>query len=35
MRFTETVTIYNKIPQQGREPEKLRRTVVHLSLIHI
>ena len=29
MRFTETVTIYNKIPQQGREPEKLRRTVVH------
>lgn len=29
MRFTETVTIYNKIPQQGREPEKFRRTVVH------
>ena len=29
MRFTETITIYNKIPQQGREPEKFRRTVVH------
>ena len=29
MRFTETITVYNKIPQQGREPEKLRRTVVH------
>ena len=29
MRFTETITIYNKIPQHGREPEKLRRTVVH------
>ena len=29
MRFTETITVYNKIPQQGRESEKLRRTVVH------
>ena len=29
MRFTETITVYNKIPQQGREPEKFRRTVVH------
>lgn len=28
MRFTETITVYNKIPQQGREPEQLRRTVV-------
>lgn len=29
MRFTETITVYNKIPQQGREQEQLRRTVVH------
>lgn len=29
MRFTEAITIYNKIPQQGRKPEQLRRTVVH------
>lgn len=28
MNFSETVTIYNKIPQQGRTPERLRRTVV-------
>ncbi len=29
MRFTEIITIYNKIPQQGREPEQFRRTVIH------
>lgn len=29
MRFTETITVYSKIPQQGRTPEQLRRTVVH------
>ena len=29
MRFSDTITIYNKIPQQGREPEQFRRTVVH------
>ena len=29
MNFADTITIYNKIPQQGREPEQLRRTVVH------
>lgn len=29
MNFNETVTVYNKIPQQGRTPEQLRRTVVH------
>ena len=29
MTFGDTITVYNKIPQQGREPEQLRRTVVH------
>ena len=29
MKFTDTVTVYNKIPQQGREQEQLRHTVVH------
>ena len=28
MKFTDTITVYNKIPQQGRNPEQLRRTVV-------
>ena len=28
MIFSDTITVYNKIPQQGREPEQLRRTVV-------
>lgn len=29
MRFTETITVYNMIPQQGRNPPEIRRTVVH------
>lgn len=29
MIFSDTITVYNKIPQQGRTPEQLRRTVVH------
>ena len=29
MTFGDTITVYNKIPQQGREPEQVRRTVVH------
>lgn len=29
MRFTETITVYNMTPQQGRDPPKIRRTVVH------
>lgn len=29
MRFTETITVYNIIPQQGRDPEQIHRTVVH------
>ena len=29
MIFSDTITIYNIIPQQGRSPEQLRRTVVH------
>lgn len=28
MTFSDTITVYNKIPQQGRTPEQLRRTVV-------
>lgn len=28
MIFSDTITVYNKIPQQGRSPEQLRRTVV-------
>ena len=28
MRFTDTITVYNIIPQQGRNPQTLRRTVV-------
>lgn len=28
MIFSDTITVYNKIPQQGRTPEQLRRTVV-------
>lgn len=28
MRFTETITVYNMIPQQGRNPPSIRRTVV-------
>ena len=28
MTFGDTITVYNKIPQQGREPEQLRRMVV-------
>lgn len=29
MRFTETITVYNMIPQQGRNSPTIRRTVVH------
>ena len=29
MKLTDTITIYNISPQQGRNPEQLRRTVVH------
>lgn len=29
MTFSDTITVYNIIPQQGRTPEQLRRTVVH------
>lgn len=29
MKFTETITIYNIIPQQGRNPPEIRRTVVY------
>lgn len=29
MIFSDVITIYNKIPQQGRTQEQLRRTVVH------
>lgn len=29
MRFTDAVTVYNIIPQQGRDPPTIRRTVVH------
>lgn len=28
MNFTDTITIYNIIPQRGREPERLQRTVL-------
>lgn len=29
MRFNDTITVYNVIPQHGREPERLQRTVVN------
>lgn len=28
MQFHDTITIYNVIPQAGRQPEKLKRTVI-------
>ncbi len=28
MRFTDTITVYNMIPQRGRNPPGIRRTVV-------
>lgn len=28
MKFNDTITVYSIIPQRGREPEKIRRTVL-------
>ncbi len=29
MKFNDTITVYNVIPQVGRTPQRLKRTVVH------
>lgn len=29
MTFSDTITVYNIIPQQGRDPPRIRRTVLH------